>query len=434
MVTFISINMSTLQIQDNEPPLAAADGQAMKVSSNYSSRLNSIDFLRGLVMVIMLLDHTREFVHADAFRFSPTDLTKTNVLLFFTRWITHICAPTFVFLAGTSVYLQLMRGKSRTELSKFLLTRGLWLIVLEFTVVRFSLFFNVDYSFFGLAEVIWIFGVSMIALAALVYLPIQIVAAFGIGMIALHNLLDGIKVPPAAAMAGTPAPDALQIIWMFLHQPGFVPLFQNVKMFVAYPLIPWIGVMAAGYAMGVIYTWEKERRRKWLFGLGLALTLLFVALRAANFYGDPQIWKIQTSAEFTILSFLNTTKYPVSLLFLLMTLGPALLILALAENVKKENLLSRIIVTFGRVPLFYFILQMFAAHGLSVLLNLLAGKSVGYLFLNFSASNTDAPPDAGFPLWTVYVAWLAGLILLYPLCSWYSKLKQRRESWIFGYL
>jgi uncharacterized membrane protein len=404
------------------------------ISRKTRQRIDSIDLLRGLVMVIMLLDHTREYVHADAFRFSPTDLSKTNVLLFFTRWITHLCAPTFVFLAGTSIYLQLMRGKSRAELSKFLLTRGLWLIILEFTIVRFAIFFNVDYAFLGLAEVIWVFGVSMIVLAALIFLPVRAAAAIGIAVVALHNLLDGITVPPATAMAGTPAPDALQKMWLFLHQPGFVPVFQDVKLFIAYPLLPWVGVMAAGYALGAVYVWEAARRRKFLFRLGLVVLGLFVLIRAINIYGDPQPWAAQPSAIFTILSFLNTTKYPASLLFLLMTLGPALLILAWTDNAPKRGFLSRIFITFGRVPLFYFILQMFVAHGFGVLLNYLAGKSVGYFFLNFPASATDAPPDAGFALWVVYAAWLGGVALLYPLCLWYGKVKQHRRGFPFSYL
>lgn len=407
----------------------------LEPSGKIHPRLDSIDFLRGLVMVIMLLDHTREFLHADAFRFNPTDLSKTNVLLFFTRWITHLCAPTFVFLAGTSIYLQLMRGKSRAKLSRFLLTRGLWLIVLEFTLVRFAIFFNVDYSFLGLAEVIWIFGVSMIVLAALIFLSVRVVAVTGIGMIALHNLLDGIKVPPVTAMAGTPAPDMLQKLWLVLHQPGFVQLFGNeAKLFVAYPLIPWIGVMAAGYALGVVYTWDSERRKRFLLRLGLALTILFVVIRATNIYGDPQVWKSQTSFAFTVLSFLNVTKYPVSLLFLLITLGAALLILGWTDGTRKDDFISRILITFGRVPLFYFLLQMFVAHGLGVLLSYLAGKSVGHFFLNFPASATDAPPDAGFALWIVYAAWLGGLMLLYPLCRWYGKVKQRRRGFPFNYL
>jgi uncharacterized membrane protein len=406
-----------------------------KISEKVYQRVDSVDFLRGLVMVIMLLDHTREYVHADAVRFSPTDLTKTTVLLFFTRWITHLCAPTFVFLAGTSVYLQLLRGKSRGELSKFLLTRGLWLIVLEFTLVRFSILFNVDYSFLGFAEVIWVFGVSMIVLAGLIYLPLRVVAGLGIGMIALHNLLDGMTVPTAVAMASKPPPDALQKIWLILHQPGLIPVFENrASLFVAYPLIPWIGVMAVGYAAGVVYSWESERRRRWLSRLGLALTVLFVLIRATNLYGDPQVWESQTSAAFTVLSFLNTTKYPPSLLFLLMTIGPALLILAWTDDVRKDNFLSRIFITFGRVPLFYFILQMFVAHGVGVLLGFIAGKSIGHLFLNFPDSSTNVSPDAGFPLWVVYAAWLGGLVLLYPLCMWYGRLKQRRRGFPFSYL
>lgn len=400
-------------------------------------RIDSVDLLRGLVMVIMLIDHTREYVHADAFRFSPTDLNKTNVALFLTRWVTHFCAPTFVFLAGTSVYLQKARGKSLPELSKFLLTRGLWLIVLEFTIIRFSLFFNFDYSFIGLAEVIWIFGVSMIVLAALIHLPVRVITALGIGVIALHNLFDRFAVPPAVSMAGTPAPDTLQKLWLFLHQPGFVPLAPNVKMFVAYPILPWVGVMAVGYALGVVYTWEAERRRKFLLKLGLMLTALFVILRATNLYGDPQIWTTQTSSIFTFLSFLNTTKYPASLLFLLMTLGPALMILSWTDKINEQsedNFLSRIFITFGRVPLFYFVLQMFVAHIFGILLSLLAGKSIGFYFLNFPNSATDAPPDAGFPLWVVYAVWLAGLMILYPLCRWYGKIKQGRRGFPFSYL
>lgn len=392
-------------------------------------RIDSIDFLRGLVMIIMLLDHVREYVHADAFRFNPTDLAKTSVLLFFTRWITHLCAPTFVFLAGTSIYLQFMRGKSRAGLSKFLLTRGLWLIFLEFTAVRFAIFFNINYSFFGLAEVIWIFGVSMIALAGLIFLPVRFVGIIGLLMIALHNLLDGIRIPPAVSMAGTPAPDFWQKLWLFLHQPGFVPLGGDVKMFIAYPLIPWIGVMAAGYALGVIYTWDAERRRGFLLKFGGLSIILFVLGSAVMTY----FYTAQTNAVFIFLDFLNVTKYPPSLLFLLMTLGPALLILALAEDIKAENFVNRIIITFGRVPLFYFILQMFLAHAFGVVLNYLAGKSIDYFFANFPDS-ANAPPDAGFSLWVVYAAWLVGLATLYPLCLWYGKIKQSRRGFPFSYL
>lgn len=406
------------------------------ITNAIKERVSSVDLLRGLVMVIMLLDHTREYVHNDAFLFSPTDLSKTNVALFFTRWITHLCAPTFVFLAGTSIYLQRLRGKGRNELASFLVTRGLWLIVLEFTIVRLALFFNFDYRLLGIAEVIWVFGVSMIVMAALVYLPVWLVGAIGVAMIALHNLFDVVKVPPAAAMAGTPPLDAWQTLWLFLHQPGFVPLFGGAsKLFVAYPLVPWIGVMAAGYALGAVYAWESQRRRKWLYILGGAGVFLFVVLRAINIYGDPAPWSVQPSPVFTFLSFLNTTKYPASLLFLLMTLGPALLILAATDRVNSESFFARVLIVYGRVPLFYFILQMFVAHALGVLLNFLAGKEVGFQITNFPfADGIKAPPGYGFDLWVVYAAWIFGLVILYPICVWYGNLKRRTKYWMFSYL
>ena len=407
-----------------------------KADRTIRERISSVDLLRGLVMVIMLLDHTREFVHADAFVFSPTDLSKTNVALFFTRWITHLCAPTFVFLAGTSIYLQRLRGKSQSELARFLVTRGLWLIVLEFTVVRLAVFFNLDYSFFGVAEVIWVFGVSMIVMAAIIYLPVWAAGAIGVAMIALHNLFDGVTVSPATAMAGTPPLDAWQTIWLFLHQPGFVPLLDGAsKLFVAYPLMPWVGVMAAGYALGAVYARESQRRRKTLYILGGAAIVLFVVIRAVNVYGDPSPWSVQASPVFTVLSFLNTTKYPASFLFLLMTLGPALLILAATDRVNGENLIARILIVYGRVPLFYFILQMFVAHAFGVVLGVLAGWDVGFLFTNFPfAADVKAPQGFGFPLWVVYVAWIAGVVLLYPVCVWYGDLKRQRKHWVFSYL
>ena len=391
-------------------------------------RLDSIDFLRGIVMVIMLLDHTRDFVHSEATRFDATDLSRTNIILFFTRWITHFCAPVFVFLAGTSIYLQLLRGKSKEELTKFLITRGLWLIVLEFTVVRFGFLFNVDYSFFGAPQVIWVIGVSMIILAALIRLPVRTVGIIGIVMIALHNLLDGIGVPPTAV------PTALQKIWMLLHQQGGFPLFGNhLTVFVLYPLIPWVGVMMAGYFSGVIYGWEKERRQKFLIRCGVILILLFIAIRAINIYGDPNRWASQKNLEFTILSFINTTKYPSSLLFLLMTLGPAMLILAYAEKTNR-NALGRAFVTFGRVPMFYYILQWMAAHSLAVLISYLAGKSIAHFFMNFPDAFINVPPDAGFNLAVVYAVWILGVLLLYPLCLWFSKVKQRRKDWWLSYI
>ena len=408
----------------------------MRMAENMiKQRIVSVDLLRGLVMIVMLLDHTREYVNADALLFSPTDLTKTTTALFFTRWITHFCAPVFVFLAGTSIYLQRLKGKSPSQLSRFLFTRGLWLIVLEFTIVRFAIFFDLDYSLFGVAEVIWIFGVSMVMMAALVWLPIVVSAIFGLVLIFGHNLLDSFSIGPAMAAPGA-APGRWQTIWIFLHQPGMVPMFSGASnLFVAYPLIPWVGVMAAGYALGRVYGWENERRRRFLFGIGLAATALFLVIRYLNFYGDPAPWQPQSTGWFIVLSFLNTTKYPVSLLFLLMTLGPALIFLAAVDNRIGKGIVSNILLTFGRVPLFYFILQMFVAHLAGVILGYLAGFDVGFWFTNYPFSDTiKASPGYGFSLATTYAAWAVGVTLLYPVCRWYGDLKRRSGHRLFSYL
>lgn len=398
-------------------------------------RIRAIDFLRGVVMMIMLIDHVRDFAHAGALQSDPTDPATTTVAVFFTRWITHYCAPTFVFLSGVSIYLQKLNGKSNSELSRFLLTRGLWLIFLEFTVVRFSLVFNLDYSFAGLGQVIWVIGVSMIVMAAMIYLPVKVVGAVGLAMIVLHNLLDGIQVPPQIAFAGTPPPDLSQIIWIIFHQPGIVSLLGGAsQIFFAYPLLPWVGVMMAGYALGTVYTIDADRRRKVLIGLGLAAVVLFVVVRATNVYGDPVPWSSQASGLQTFLSLLNTTKYPPSLLFLLMTLGPSLLVLALTDRIDGKAIWQRIAIVFGSVPMFYYILHLFFAHGSAVLLSYLAGKDTSYLFLNLREMGQAAPPGHGFSLWAIYALCVAILIVLYPLCKWYGELKRRNKHWLLSYL
>jgi len=358
-----------------------------QVSRPLRPRIDSIDLLRGIVMVIMMLDHTRDFVHSGALLFDPTDLTKTTTAVFLTRWITHYCAPVFVFLAGTGAYLQFVRGKSKRELSKFLVTRGLWLIVLEFTVVRFGFLFSLDYRFLGVMQVIWVIGVSMIVLAALIYLPLRAVAIFGVAMIVLHNLLDRFTVAgwqgPGSAVPGPGAK-----LWMIAHQP-FSPLpvwgFPSPIVVVIYPLIPWIGVMAAGYAFGALYQKDAAWRRRVLLALGSAATVLFIVLRLINLYGDPAKWSRQKNSVFTVLSFLNTTKYPPSLLFLLMTLGPAMIALAVFESggpvqtSGSQSILARlrnVFVTFGRVPLFFYILQWYTAHLIAIVVGLLAGQPV----------------------------------------------------------
>lgn len=398
-------------------------------------RIYSIDLLRGIVMMIMLLDHTREFVHAGALTSDPTDPSTTTAAVFFTRWITHFCAPIFVFLSGVSIYLQKESGKTNRELSWFLITRGLWLVVLEFTLIRFLIVFNLDYTFFGMAQVIWVIGVSMIIMAALIYLPVRVLGIAGVLMIVLHNLLDGFRIPPNIAFAATPPPDSLQTLWIILHQQAILPLFGGASTaLLAYPLIPWIGVMAAGYALGTLYSGDRDARQKWLMRLGVTATVLFVILRGINVYGDSVPWKYQDTLVATILSFFNVSKYPPSLIFLLMTLGPGMIVLALADRVDAKSLWQRVCVTFGRVPMFYYILQWLTAHSMGVILSALAGKQISYLFLSILSMGQAAPPDYGFSLGVTYAAWIAGLIILYPLCKWWSGVKSRNKHWIFSYL
>ena len=412
------------------------------------ARIDSIDLLRGIVMVIMMLDHTRDFVHSAAYVFDPTDLTQTNLALFFTRWVTHYCAPTFVFLAGTGAYLQFARGKSKRDLSRFLFTRGFWLIVLEFTLVRFGATFSFDYRFFGMMQVIWVIGVSMIVLASLIHLPLRVVGGFGVALIALHNLLDRFRVPgwrgPSSAV-----PSFWSKLFIILHQP-FEPLpvlwfFPSPVVFVLYPLIPWVGVMAAGYAFGAIYQWDAGRRRRLLLTVGTAATVLFIVVRAINFYGDPSPWSRQSTTAFTVLSFLNTTKYPPSLLFLLMTLGPALLALACFESFNLSlaapapaqhsvwGMIRNFFITFGRVPLFFYLLQWPTAHLLAVAVHFVAGKPWRWLFGNLPGV-VSPPPGVGFNLAVVYICWITGVLLLYPLCKWFAAVKARRRDWWLSYL
>jgi uncharacterized membrane protein len=400
-----------------------------------SRRIDSIDLLRGIVMVIMMLDHTRDFVHNAAREFDPTDLSRTNIALFFTRWITHFCAPTFVFLAGTSAYLQFARGKSKAELSRFLVTRGLWLILLEMTIVQWCVTFHPDYRFLGFFQVIWVIGVSMIVLAALIHFPKTVIAAIGLSMIALHNLTDGIQVTGWRG-PGTPVPGLGTKLWILLHQAfdGF-PIFgdNTPVLFVIYPLVPWIGVMAVGYVFGVLYQFDAARRRRLLLIIGGSATLLFVIIRAINRYGDPSVWKQQQSFVFTVLSFINTSKYPPSLLFLLMTLGPAILFLAFAESQSTGGPIRNFFVTFGRVPLFFYVLQWFVAHVISLVLHIAVGKPTAWLFAS-PLTFGPAPPGIGFNLGIVYLSWIAGVLLLYPLCRWFAGVKQRRRDWWLSYL
>jgi uncharacterized membrane protein len=395
-------------MRDTSPVAAAAPKRV---------RLESVDIVRGVIMIIMALDHTRDFFGQTSF--SPTDPTQTTIPLFFTRWITHFCAPVFFLLTGTGAYLSL-RKKSRRELSRFLFTRGLWLIFLELTLFRcLAIQFNFDYHI-TLVNVLWALGWAMIVLSALVHLPAPLVAAFGVVMIAGHNLLDSIE-------SSSP-------LWTILHSPNF--LFQSPQhsVFVAYPLIPWVGVTAAGYGLGQIYNWEANRRRAFLLRAGLAITAAFVILRSVNVYGDPIRWTTQRSAAFTALSFLNTNKYPPSLLFLLMTLGPALLLLGAVDGRTPQFL--RPALTFGRVPMFYYLLHMPLIHLLAVVVCYLRYGQAHGMFESPTIGQfpITPPPGWGFSLPIIYLIWASVVTLLYPLCRWFAAVRQRRSDAWLSYL
>jgi uncharacterized membrane protein len=415
-------------------PLAYAGDTPPQNGKPVKVRVDSIDLLRGIVMVIMMLDHTRDYIHSAVFQFDPLDPTRTNVFLFFTRWITHFCAPTFVFLAGTGIYLQFARGKSKSELTRFLLTRGLWLIFLEFSVVRLGAFFNVEPKMFMMMQVIWVIGVSMVLMSVLIYLPLEVLATLGLLMIALHNLLDRF------GMQGFFFPNisVWKKLFLILHQQGVFPIdgMPSPMILLLYPLIPWVGVMAVGYAFGALYQLTPEKRKRILTAIGLIAIALFLVVRGINVYGDPQGWSVQNrGAIYTVLSFLNTAKYPPSLLYLLMTLGPSILALAIFEagNVKMPSGLRKFFITFGRVPLFFYLLQWPTAHLISLLLHYLAGKPTWWLFKTPMDWN-NIGPNMGFNLVVVYLCWIAGVLLLYPLCRWFAGVKQRRREWWLSYL
>ena len=388
------------------------------------SRLDSVDAVRGIVMVIMALDHVRDFFHVYAKTLDPLDPSKTWTALFFTRWITHFCAPTFVFLAGTGAFLSTRRGKTKKELSLFLLTRGLWLVLLELTLVRLGWFFNFDYHFV-FVQVIWAIGWGMVVLAGLIFLPTRVIGALGLAMIALHNALDGVRSQDFGA---------LRWLWAVLHEQNVLFPADGYMMLIAYPLVPWVGVMAAGYAFGEVLTLERERRRKILLGIGLAAVALFVGLRWLNVYGDPLPWASQArGAWYTFLSFLNTQKYPPSLLFLLMTLGPSIIAIALFDRGREPGALLRPFVTFGRVPLFYYLLHVPLMHVVAVVFAYVKYGRAEWLFMNWPPPGQPQlePEGYGYDLWVVYAVWLGVVAALYPLCRWFAAVKsRRRDAWL----
>jgi uncharacterized membrane protein len=378
-------------------------------------RLPSIDLLRGLVMVVMALDHTRYYFTVGGFNLRDV----ADPALFLTRWITHFCLPIFIFLAGISAFLYGAQGRAAGAVSRYLLTRGLWLVLIELTVVRLGWTFHLNVTSFAL-QVIFAIGASMIVLAALVYLPRSAIAAIGLAMILGHNVLDGIK--PEAFGAWAP-------LWNLLHQPGTIDPGVPIKLFVVDPLIPWIGVMAAGYALGPVFLLDRVSRLRWLCSLGGAAMAVFVLLRASNLYGDPAPWVAHDSLLATVLSFINCEKYPPSLLYIAMTLGPALLLLAAFDRVRGR--VADAIITFGRVPFFYYIVHLFLIHALAVLFAWFTIGDATWLFRPFPAGR---PAGYGLGLPGIYLMWLGVIAALYPLCRWFAAVKRRRGEWWWTYL
>jgi uncharacterized membrane protein len=386
-------------------------------------RIHSIDLLRGLVMIIMALDHTRDFFHSQAFTGNPLDLATTTPLLFLTRWITHFCAPIFVFLSGTSIYLQSLR-KNKKQLSIFLIKRGLWLILIELFVMSFAFTFDVGYSIFIL-QTIWAIGISMIILGFILWLPYAAILTIGLAIVFGHNLLDFAE---AKHMGG------FGFGWSLLHHQNTFPIWGNHNLMIFYPFLPWTGLMLVGYCTGKLFTNDinLNYRRKILLSLSIAVILFFIALRASNIYGDPFQWTFKKNSFFTFLSFINTNKYPPSLLYMCMTIGPALLFLALFDSVRSR--LARIIIVYGRVPFLYYILHFYILHLVCMILFLMRGHT-----FNEGLNVTGSPfkfvnGGEGYNLGVVYFIWIIVVAALYPVCKWFSDYKQTHKKWWLSYL
>lgn len=385
-------------------------------------RIESIDITRGWVMIIMALDHVRDFMHSASMSQSPTNLETTTTLLFMTRWITHLCAPAFVFLSGVSAYISFKRNNNISESRRFLLKRGLWLVILEFTFINFALWFDIHFRFM-IMEVISAIGLSFIVLALLLKLPSRVIGITGLVIIFGHNLLQGISIP---------ANPVVIFITSVLFRPFLMQITPGFSFYTAYPLIPWLGIMLTGFACGEFFGMPADKRNRIFLRTGVTALLLFTIIRFMNIYGDPSVWSGQKSSLFTFLSFINTTKYPPSLLFILLFLGITFLVLFITEKVK--NRFTEILSVYGKVPLFYFVIHLFIIH--SLILNLLLLQGFGSNDMQFGAFNNGRPKTGGgvgLPL--IYLIWICVVVLLYPVCKWYSNYKsEHKENKLLRYL
>jgi len=384
-------------------------------------RITSVDLLRGAVMIIMALDHTREFFHSAAITDNPLNLSTTTPILFFTRWITHFCAPVFVFLSGTSAFLQSAR-KSKKELSIFLITRGLWLILAEITIVNLIFSFDITYSAVAL-EVIWAIGISMVILGLVIWLPFEIILTLGLLIVLGHNALDFYERKQTGAF------DAW---YNLIHRVGVHSLSTKRQVLILYPFLPWTGLMMLGYCLGKVLRNENTAyRKRFLVVAGISTIALFIILRFINIYGDPFRWSTQGSGFYTFLSFINASKYPPSLFFICMTIGPALLLMAWWDNI--QNGLTRIVSVYGRVPFFYFVTHFFLIH----LFSSIAFFIRGHTFAEDAADQATPfikfiKAGEGVQLRYVYIIWLAIVIIMYPICKWYDnyKTKHKEKKWL----
>jgi uncharacterized membrane protein len=389
-------------------------------------RIASIDVARGAVMVIMALDHSRDLLHISAAQ-SPTNLATTTPILFFTRWITHLCAPAFVFLSGTSAFLYLFGKTAPTTAPlspdlrsrrRFLLTRGLVLVLMEFTIVNFGLFFDIRFHLF-MFEVIATIGTGMVLLSFLARLPLKLILAIALAIIFGHDLFSPVMLP---------ATGPLRFTGTLLFSLNVFNLGPDRLFLVAYPILPWLGIMLAGFAAGRLFTLSVEERKATFLRLGMASLALFVLLRLINRYGDPLHWTTQKNALFTFLSFINVNKYPPSLLFTLVTLGILLLVLSVAEG--RDNRTTRFLLIYGQVPMFYFIVHFYILHLLLIITVLLQGYP--WSELPFAGGQFGRPPGAGLPLAAVYAIWITVVLVLYPICLRYGRYKQahREKEWL----
>lgn len=378
-------------------------------------------------MVIMALDHVRDYFHITANLDNPLNLETTTPLIFITRWITHFCAPVFVFLSGTSIYLQSLR-KTKRELSLFLMKRGLWLIAIEFVIISLGWSFNPQYHFIFL-QVIWAIGISMFILGLLVHLPYSLLLSIGLLIVFGHNLLDGIEAA-ADFKAG--------FIWDLLHSGYFsvYSYFENHSVIIVYPFVPWLGVMILGYCFGIFYSskYSAVQRKQLLLYMGIALILIFIVLRYLNFYGDPVKWSVQKSSLFSFFSFIDVNKYPPSLLFLCITIGPSLLFLVFIEKIK--NRWTDFFQIYGRVAFFYYILHIYLIHLIATICFFARGHTLD----EATITGQNFPfyfliPGEGYTLEWVYLVWGFVVLALYPLCKWYNHYKStNKEKWWLSYL